>query len=57
MITGSPTGIHARLRRVAVDAQAAATAARTSGMPYADEWVAILGRRVSRSNERARSLV
>ena len=49
--------VDAKLRRVAVDTGATRAAARESGMPYGDEWAAILARRVTRSNERARAAI
>ena len=47
--------VDAIMRRVEVDATAAAARAQASGMPYGNEWAEILARRVTRSNERARA--
>jgi putative phosphoesterase len=48
--------VEVTMRRVAVDHAAADAAARASGMPYSDQWGAILARRVTRSNDRARTI-
>ena len=45
----------AEMRRVAVDSRAARAAARKSGIPYKEQWAAILARRVACANERARA--
>ena len=55
VVNATGNGVDADLRRVAVDARAVRAAARASGMPHSDEWASILGRRVARSNERARA--
>ena len=49
--------IDAEVHRVAVDTGATGAAARASGIPCREQWAAILGRRVSRSNERARAAI
>ena len=49
--------VDVELRRVTVDTRAAGAAARRSGIPYREQWAAILGRRVTRSNERARAAI
>jgi putative phosphoesterase len=55
VVSAGSDGVDVRMRRVAVDGAAARAAARASGMPYHDQWAAILARRVTRSNERARA--
>lgn len=57
IVTATGTGLVAELCRVAVDRCAATAAGQASGMPYPGEWPAILARRVTRSNERARAAV
>ena len=49
--------VNAELRRVPVNTGAAQDAARARGMPYGDQWAAILRRRVTRSNEQARAAI
>ena len=49
--------VDSQMHRVPVDTRAASNAARASGMPHADRWAAILRRRVTRSNERARAAI